>query len=64
MSGGWAGRAAAGGGAMAFGGLLGPQRAKRPMPPGVGGQALRAALIGANLVRLADLAGRRLFRPL
>lgn len=59
-----AGLAVAWGGAIAFVGLIAPHIAKRLMPPGFTGQALMAALIGANLVMLADLAGRTLFLPL
>ncbi|EPN47957.1 achromobactin transport system permease CbrC, partial [Pseudomonas syringae pv. actinidiae ICMP 18807] len=51
-------------GAIAFVGLIAPHIAKRLMPPGFTGQALMAALIGADLVMLADLAGRTLFLPL
>ncbi|TDV70459.1 iron chelate uptake ABC transporter family permease subunit [Pseudomonas sp. LP_7_YM] len=59
-----AGLAVAWAGAIAFVGLIAPHIAKRLMPPGFTGQALMAALIGANLVMLADLAGRTLFLPL
>ncbi|AKT30521.1 iron ABC transporter permease [Pseudomonas syringae pv. actinidiae] len=59
-----AGLAVAWGGAIAFVGLIAPHIAKRLMPPGFTGQALMAALIGADLVMLADLAGRTLFLPL
>ena len=59
-----AGAAVAWGGAIAFVGLIAPHIAKRLVPPGFAGQALMAALIGANLVMLADLIGRTLFLPL
>ncbi|RMU72146.1 hypothetical protein ALP24_101259 [Pseudomonas syringae pv. aptata] len=59
-----AGLAVAWGGAIAFVGLIAPHIAKRLMPPGFVAQALMAAMIGANLVMLADLAGRTLFLPL
>ncbi|OLF53849.1 FecCD family ABC transporter permease [Pseudomonas chlororaphis] len=59
-----AGAAVAWGGAIAFVGLIAPHIAKRLVPPGFAGQALMAALIGANLVVLADLIGRTLFLPL
>jgi len=59
-----AGAAVAWGGAIAFVGLIAPHIAKRLMPPGFAGQATMAALIGANLVLLADLIGRTLFLPL
>ncbi|WP_449124538.1 FecCD family ABC transporter permease [Pseudomonas viridiflava] len=59
-----AGLAVAWGGAIAFVGLIAPHIAKRLVPPGFAGQALMSALMGANLVMLADLAGRTLFLPL
>lgn len=59
-----AGAAIAWGGAMAFVGLIAPHIAKRLVAPGFAGQAAMAALVGANLVMLADLAGRTLFLPL
>lgn len=59
-----AGAAVAWGGAIAFVGLIAPHIAKRLVAPGFVGQALMAALIGANLVILADLVGRTLFLPL
>ncbi|MBA1228887.1 iron ABC transporter permease [Pseudomonas viridiflava] len=59
-----AGLAVAWGGAIAFVGLIAPHIAKRLIPPGFAGQALMSALMGANLVMLADLAGRTLFLPL
>jgi iron complex transport system permease protein len=59
-----AGAAIAWGGAIAFVGLIAPHIAKRLVAPGFGGQAVMAALVGANLVVLADLAGRTLFLPL
>ncbi|QXG38592.1 FecCD family ABC transporter permease [Pseudomonas viridiflava] len=59
-----AGLAVAWGGAIAFVGLIAPHIAKRLVPPGFAGQALMSALMGANLVMLADLAGRMLFLPL
>ncbi|AMB84643.1 iron ABC transporter permease [Pseudomonas agarici] len=59
-----AGAAVAWGGAIAFVGLIAPHIAKRLVAPGFAGQALMAALIGANLVMLADLVGRTLFLPL
>lgn len=59
-----AGLAVAWGGAIAFVGLIAPHIAKRLMPAGFTGQALMSALIGANLIMLADLAGRTLFLPL
>jgi len=59
-----AGAAIAWGGAIAFVGLIAPHIAKRLIGPGFGGQAAMAALIGATLVMLADLAGRTLFLPL
>ena len=59
-----AGAAIAWGGAIAFVGLIAPHIAKRLVSPGFAGQAVMAALIGANLVMLADLVGRTLFLPL
>lgn len=59
-----AGAAIAWGGAIAFVGLIAPHIAKRLVAPGFAGQAVMAALIGANLVMLADLVGRTLFLPL
>ena len=59
-----AGLAVAWGGAIAFVGLIAPHIAKRLVPPEFAGQALMSALMGANLVMLADLAGRTLFLPL
>jgi len=59
-----AGAAVAWGGAIAFVGLIAPHIAKRLVPPGFAGQALMSALVGANLVMLADLVGRTLFLPL
>lgn len=59
-----AGLAVAWGGAIAFVGLIAPHIAKRLVPPGFAGQAVMAALVGANLVMLADLVGRTLFLPL
>lgn len=59
-----AGAAIAWGGAMAFVGLIAPHIARRLMPPGFVGQAVMAALVGANLVMLGDLAGRTLLLPL
>jgi iron complex transport system permease protein len=59
-----AGAAIAWGGAIAFVGLIAPHIAKRLVAPGFGGEAGMAALVGANLVVLADLAGRVLFLPL
>ncbi|WP_122870760.1 FecCD family ABC transporter permease [Pseudomonas viridiflava] len=59
-----AGLAVAWGGAIAFVGLIAPHIAKRLVPPGFAGQALMSALMGANLVMLADPAGRTLFLPL
>ncbi|MEH6493279.1 FecCD family ABC transporter permease [Halopseudomonas sp.] len=59
-----AGAAVAWGGAMAFVGLIAPHIARRLVAPGFVGQALMAALVGGNLVMLADLAGRTLFLPL
>lgn len=59
-----AGAAIAWGGAIAFVGLIAPHIAKRLVGPGFAGQAVMAALVGANLVMLADLAGRTLFLPL
>lgn len=59
-----AGAAVAWGGAIAFVGLIAPHIAKRLMAPGFAGQAVMAALVGANLVMLADLVGRTLFLPL
>ncbi|AZD08636.1 Siderophore achromobactin ABC transporter, permease protein [Pseudomonas chlororaphis] len=59
-----AGAAVAWGGAIAFVGLIAPHIAKRLVAPGFAGQALMAALVGANLVMLADLIGRSLFLPL
>lgn len=59
-----AGAAIAAGGAMAFVGLIAPHIARRLLPAGFAGQALMAGLVGANLVMLADLAGRTLFMPL
>jgi iron complex transport system permease protein len=59
-----AGMAVAWGGAIAFVGLIAPHIAKRLMPPGFAAQAMMSALIGANLVMLADLVGRTLFLPL
>ncbi|KPA87142.1 iron chelate uptake ABC transporter family permease subunit, partial [Pseudomonas asplenii] len=52
------------GGAIAFVGLVAPHIAKRLVAPGFAGQALMSALVGANLVMLADLVGRTLFLPL
>ncbi|KPA91350.1 MULTISPECIES: FecCD family ABC transporter permease [Pseudomonas] len=59
-----AGAAVAWGGAIAFVGLVAPHIAKRLVAPGFAGQALMSALVGANLVMLADLVGRTLFLPL
>jgi iron complex transport system permease protein len=59
-----AGAAVAWGGAIAFVGLIAPHIAKRLVASGFAGQALMAALIGANLVMFADLIGRSLFLPL
>jgi iron complex transport system permease protein len=59
-----AGAAIAWGGAIAFVGLIAPHIARRLVAPGFAGQAVMAALVGANLVVLADLAGRVLFLPL
>lgn len=59
-----AGAAVAWGGAIAFVGLIAPHIAKRLVAPGFAGQAVMAALVGANLVMLADLIGRTLFLPL
>jgi iron complex transport system permease protein len=59
-----AGAAVAWGGAMAFVGLIAPHIAKRLVAPGFAGQAAMSALVGANLLMLADLAGRTLFLPL
>lgn len=59
-----AGAAVAWGGAIAFVGLIAPHIAKRLVKPGFAGQAVMAALVGANLVMLADLIGRTLFLPL
>ncbi|UFP97455.1 FecCD family ABC transporter permease [Pseudomonas fitomaticsae] len=59
-----AGAAVAWGGAIAFVGLIAPHIAKRLVAPGFAGQAVMAALVGANLVVLADLIGRSLFLPL
>ncbi|WP_296217374.1 FecCD family ABC transporter permease [Pseudomonas sp. UBA2684] len=59
-----AGAAVAWGGAMAFVGLIAPHIAKRLVASGFGGQAAMSALVGANLVMLADLTGRTLFLPL
>ncbi|MBJ9978167.1 iron ABC transporter permease [Pseudomonas sp. S75] len=59
-----AGAAIAWGGAMAFVGLIAPHIARRLVPPGFVGQAIMAALVGANLVMLGDLAGRALLPPL
>ncbi|ATA23444.1 iron ABC transporter permease [Brenneria goodwinii] len=59
-----AGAAIAYAGAMAFVGLVAPHIAKRLVGRSFPGLALVAALVGANLVMLADLAGRTLFLPL
>ncbi|MEH6498153.1 MAG: iron ABC transporter permease [Pseudoalteromonas distincta] len=59
-----AGAAVAWGGAIAFVGLIAPHIAKRLVAQGFAGQAMMAALVGANLVMLADLIGRTLFLPL
>lgn len=59
-----AGGAIAWGGAMAFVGLIAPHIARQLIPVGFAAQACMAALVGANLVMLADLAGRTLFLPL
>lgn len=59
-----AGMAVAWGGAIAFVGLIAPHIAKRLVTAGFVAQALMAALMGANLVMLADLIGRTLFLPL
>ena len=59
-----AGAAIAWGGAMAFVGLIAPHIARQLIPSGFAGQAGMAVLVGANLVMLADLAGRTLFLPL
>ena len=59
-----AGAAVAWGGAIAFVGLIAPHMARRLVAPGFTGQAVMAALLGANLVMLADLVGRTLFLPL
>ncbi|MGY8809703.1 MAG: FecCD family ABC transporter permease [Pseudomonadales bacterium] len=59
-----AGAAVAWGGAIAFVGLIAPHIAKRLVAPGFAGQAVMAALVGANVVMLADLIGRTLFLPL
>ena len=59
-----AGAAIAWGGAMAFVGLIAPHIARQLIPVGFAAQAWMAALVGANLVMLADLAGRTLFLPL
>lgn len=59
-----AGSAIAWGGAMAFVGLIAPHIARQLIPIGFAAQACMAALVGANLVMLADLAGRTLFLPL
>lgn len=64
VSAGLAGAAIAWGGAMAFVGLIAPHIARRLVPPGFVGQAVMAALVGANLVMLGDLAGRTLLPPL
>ncbi len=59
-----AGAAVAWGGAIAFVGLIAPHIAKRLVAPGFAGEAVMAALVGANLVMLADVLGRTLFLPL
>lgn len=59
-----AGAAIAYAGAMAFVGLVAPHIAKRLVGRSFPGLALVAALVGANLVMFADLAGRTLFLPL
>ncbi|MCU5775482.1 iron ABC transporter permease [Erwiniaceae bacterium BAC15a-03b] len=58
-----AGAAIAWGGAMAFVGLIAPHIARRLVASGFASQAVMAALCGAMLVMLADLAGRVLFLP-
>lgn len=51
-------------GAVAFVGLIAPHIAKLLVPRNFSGLALTSALLGANLVMLADLIGRTVFLPL
>ncbi|EAR07873.1 FecCD family ABC transporter permease [Reinekea blandensis] len=50
-------------GAIGFVGLLAPHLTRQLLPKHLPGQLIGCALIGANLLLLADLAGRTLFLP-
>ena len=51
-------------GAIAFVGLIAPHIAKQLVARTFAGLAVTSALVGANLVMLADLIGRTAFLPL
>lgn len=61
---GLAGSAVAVGGGIGFVGLIAPHMARKLIGPGFGRLLPVSALIGANLVVLADLIGRTCFLPL